>query len=415
MAVAKNPDNEELAQLAQAVHFRWTLNARPEQLSPDDYWRIWFILTGRGWGKTRTAAETVRGWMESGKYSRVHLVAPTAADVRDTMVEGKSGLLNVCPPWNRPLYEPSKRRLTWPNGAMAVLFSAEEPERLRGPECEAWWADELAAWKYQEETWHNLQMGARLGDPKGIITTTPKPQKLIKELLQRAHTHITRGSTFDNAANLSAAFIEEIRERYEGTRRGMQEIEGRVLVDNPNALWQLANIEAHRIKLEKLPQLVRIVVALDPTATSDGDAAGIVAAGKGVDGEFYVLDDKTRQGSPAEWAKATVDLFKELEADRIVYESNQGGEMVAHTLRTVDRGVPLRSVHAYRGKALRAEPIAALYEQGRVHHVGTFAELEEEMCEWVPGDSESPNRMDALVYALLELSKRGDRKKARSH
>lgn len=386
------------------IRYRWSLQSRPEQRQPSGSWKVWLILTGRGWGKTRTGAETVRAWVEGGQHQRIHLVAPTAADARDTMVEGESGILACSPPWNRPTYEPSKRRITWPNGAQATLFSAEEPERLRGPQCDAWWADELAAWKYQKETWDMLQFGARLGrDPRGVITTTPKPHPLIKELVSRPDVFVTRGHTADNAANLAPGFMAAIEARYAGTRLGRQELSGEILDDNPNALWTRQSIEDARS--QKAPELSRVVVAVDPSATSTGDEAGIVVAGKGEDGRLYVLGDDSIQGSPAQWAKAAVVAFHRHECDRLVYESNQGGEMVAQTIKTVDASVPLRAIHASLGKHTRAEPIAALYEQGRVSHVGTFSALEDEMCEWEPGAA-SPNRMDALVYALTELSKR---------
>lgn len=394
---------------------RWTLHARPEQLLPPGDWNIWLILSGRGWGKTRTGAEVVRHWVESGKCRRIHLVAATAADARDTMVEGPAGILAVSHPAFMPTYEPSKRRLTWPNGATAHLFSAEEPERLRGPQCDGAWADELAAWKRMQETWDNLQMGVRLGTrPRQVVTTTPRPLDLIKSLVKRFDVVVARGKTMENAANLAPSFLSSMLDLYGGTRLGRQELDGEILDDNPLALWKRANIDATRVAaLPEGVSLIRVVVGLDPTCTADGDDAGIVAAGKGSDGEYYVLDDSTISGTPLQWATAAIAAYNRHRADRIVYETNQGGDMVAHTLQSVQRNIPLRGVTASRGKAVRAEPIAALYEQGRVHHVGFFRQLEDELCEWEPGSSTSPNRLDALVWALTDLSRKPEVKQVK--
>ena len=405
------------AQMLEAARYQWAdRHARPSQREPGGDWRIWLILTGRGWGKTRTAAETVRGWVESGKYDRIHLVARTAADARATMIEGKrSGILAISPPWFRPKYEPSKRRLTWPNGAEAEVFYAEEPDKLRGPECDAWWADELCTWKYQQDTWDNLQLGARTGSKvKGVITTTPRPQKLLKELVARSDVTVTLGHMRENEANLAPDFIAAMEERYGGTRKGRQELNGEILDDNPNALWSRAQIEKTRVT--KAPEFKRVVVAIDPSITPGGDECGIGAAAKGVDDRYYILSDDTVQAGPATWARTAVTAFHRWNADRLIYESNQGGDMVALTLGTVEKGLPLRSVHASRGKKARAEPIAALYEQGRVSHVGTFPDLEDEMCEWEPDTStESPNRVDWLVWALWELHKRKDQQQSWSY
>jgi phage terminase large subunit-like protein len=262
-----------------ALRYRWTLHARASQLQPEDSdWLIWAIITGRGWGKTRTAAEWVRYSIESEQAGRLHLVARTAADARDTMVEGESGILSISPPWNRPKYEPSKRRITWPNGAMAILFSADEPDALRGPQCDRWWADELASWRYLTETWDMLQMGARLGQcVRGIITSTPRPLKLLKDIMHRDTTRVTRGHTFENAANLAPSFLSDIKDRYEGTRIGRQELAGDILDDDPNALWQRVNIDRDRVT--KAPEMARIVVGIDPSCSETGDEAGIVVCG----------------------------------------------------------------------------------------------------------------------------------------
>ncbi len=334
---------------------------------------------------------------------RVALVAPTAADARDVMVEGESGILACSPPSFRPNYEPSKRRLTWPNGAMATTYSADEPDRLRGPQHDLAWADELAAWK-QPDTWDMLQFGLRLGkDPRCIVTTTPRPVRLVRELMQSATTAITRGTTYENRDNLAPAFFERIVAKYEGTRLGRQELNAELLEDNPFALWQRNQIDALRVATH--PSLTRIVVGVDPQAGDGENAAetGIVVAGIGDDGHGYVLADRTVRASPDAWARAAVNAYQEWKADRIVAEVNQGGAMVEHTLRTVQRNIPYTGVRASRGKQVRAEPVAALYEQGRVHHVGAFPDLEDQLVNWVPGAEDSPDRLDALVWAITEL------------
>lgn len=391
--------------LAESLAYDWFGSiARPEQIPPPGRWRNWVYLAGRGAGKTRSGAETMRHWIETGQCRRLHFVAPTATDVRDVMVEGESGILSICPPSNRPRYEPSKRRLTWPNGAVATTFSADEPERLRGPQCDGLWADEVCAWRYPQ-TWHLAMFGLRLGaNPRSVVTTTPKPIGLLKELLGLKTTVLTKGRTVDNEANLAPGFLEEIVGRYKGTRLGRQELDAEILDDNPNALWTRGQIEKDRVF--KAPQLARVVVAVDPAATETGDEIGIITAGKGVDGQFYVLDDHSLHGTPEQWGRAAVTAYHKAKADRIVYEANQGGDMVAHTLRTVDPTVPLRPVTATRGKITRAEPVSALYEQGRVHHVGCFPTLEDQLCDWVAGTPESPDRLDALVWAITELDLR---------
>lgn len=386
------------------VNYWWDApwNARDKQLPPDGEWAYWLILAGRGFGKTRTGAETVRAWVEDETYGRIHLIGPTAADVRDVMVEGQSGLLAISPPWNRPEYEPSKRRVTWANGATATVFSAEEPDRLRGPQCEAMWCDEPASWRYPE-TWDMALMGMRLGQhPRAVVTGTPKPVKLIKSLLKDPQCMVTRGSTYDNIENLAPTFKAQILSRYEGTRLGRQELHAEILEDAEGALWHRDNLEATRVTQPSA--LTRIVVAVDPAISSNAESneTGIVVCGLGADGQGYVLDDVTIKASPDGWARQAVSAYNRFKADRIVYENNQGGEMVEHTIRTVDGNVPLKAVHASRGKQTRAEPVAALYEQGRIHHVGVFAELEDQLCSWVPGET-SPDRLDALVWGFTEL------------
>lgn len=351
-------------------------------------------------------SEWIRERVESGKARRIHLVAPTSADARDTMVEGDSGILSVCPPWNEPVYEPSKRRLTWPSGAMALLFSAEEPDRLRGPQCDTAWCDEIAAWKYPEKTWDMLQFGLRLGDdPRVAVTTTPRPIPLVKNILNDSSTHVTKGSTYENLSNLAPAFIDVIISRYEGTRLGRQELNAEILDDNPEALWTRDVIEDNRAT--KTPELVRIVVGVDPavTSSSSADDTGIVVAGMDEKQHYYVLGDYTTHATPKKWAQEVIAAYYKHSADSVIGEVNNGGELVEYTLRTIDPLVSYRSVRASRGKQVRAEPISALYEQGKCHHVGSFPALEDQMCEWVPGECKSPDRVDALVWAISELGK----------
>lgn len=391
--------------------YDWEFWARPKQKEPTVSWYIWILLAGRGFGKTRVGAEQVRKWVEQG-YKRIALVGQTPAEVRDTMVEGESGILNISPPWNRPSYEPSKRRLTWPNGAIATAYSAENPDLLRGPQHDKAWVDELAKFKYPQETWDNLMFGLRLGDnPQTVITTTPKPIKTLKEIMQYNKVYITRGHTHENKANLAQAFIDTILDKYEGTRIGRQEIYAELLEDNPDALWQRDNIEGLRVT--KHPELKRIIIAIDPQATNEETSAetGIVAAGLGADGQGYILDDLSIKATPDMWGRSAVTGYYKFSADRVIGEVNNGGDMVEYTIRTVDPNVPFKKVHASRGKQIRAEPVSALYEQGKVHHVGTFPELEDQMCEWVPGDT-SPDRLDALVWALTELMLEKEKPKA---
>ncbi|HYL31924.1 MAG TPA: terminase family protein [Stellaceae bacterium] len=386
----------------------WEFWARPDQLPPPGDWRVWLLLAGRGFGKTRSGAEFVRARVESGLSSRIALVGPTSADVRDVMVEGESGLRAISGDDWRPHYEPSKRRLTWPNGAIALAFSADEPERLRGPQHDLAWCDELAAWRYAA-AWDNLLLGLRLGsDPRAVVTTTPKPNKLVRDMLASPGTVVTRGSTFDNAANLAPAFLDSIVRRYRGTRLGRQELEAELLDDVPGALWSRDAIEAARVA--SAPDLSRIVVAIDPAASSGegADETGIVVAGLAHDGHVYVLDDLSGRMSPRAWALKAAAAYGKFAADRIVAEVNNGGEMVEATLRSVQSDAPFRALRASRGKAVRAEPVAALYEQGRVHHVGGFATLEDQLCAFTAdfdraASGTSPDRLDALVWAVTDL------------
>lgn len=392
---------------AEALEYDWKFWGRPNQFAPPGDWSTWLLLAGRGFGKTRTGAEWVRSIKDT--VPRIALVAPTAADVRDVVVEGESGIMAISPPWDRPIYEPSKRRLTWDNGAQAALYSADEPERLRGPQHGAAWCDELAAWRYPE-AWDMLQFGLRLGDnPRAVVTTTPKPVKLVRDLLADPTTAVTRGSTYDNKANLARAFLEKTVRKYEGTRLGRQELNAEMLEDVPGALWTRAMIEAARWA-GKLPDFARVVVAVDPAGTSgeNADETGIVVAALGRDGLAYVLDDLSCRETPDTWARRAVQAYRDHKADRIVAEPNYGGEMVEHTIRTVDPRVPYTKVNATRGKVVRAEPIAALYEQNRVRHVGSLSTLEDQMCAFTSDFDKktagySPDRLDALVWALTHL------------
>ncbi|NOX84288.1 MAG: DNA-packaging protein [Alphaproteobacteria bacterium] len=420
----------------------WMSHAHKHQIEPIGDWTTWLILGGRGAGKTRAGAEWIRALVADGAVSdggaandrgaanddgvdrhtarAIALVAETYADAREVMIEGPSGLCAVAADLSRPTYEPSRRRLVWPNGAVAYAFSAEDPDGLRGYQFDAAWADELCKWRYPEETWSNLQLALRLGrKPRQIATTTPRPMALIKRLIAAATTTLTRASSYANRANLSEAFFTEIAAAYEGTALGRQELLGEIVDDVIGALWSWNMIEASRIS--HYPPLSRIVVAVDPPATSgpDADECGIIVAGIGeVNGEriAYVLADRSAPGlSPRQWATRAVAAFHEYEADRIVVEVNQGGEMVKAVIAQVDTAAPVKSVYATRGKRLRAEPIAALYEQARVRHVGAFPALEDQMTSYTGapsrtgntgaarGAGKSPDRLDALVWALTDL------------
>jgi predicted phage terminase large subunit-like protein len=335
----------------------------------------------------------------------VNLIGATADDARDVMIEGESGILEICPPGERPEYLPSKRRLEWPNGAKSLIFTADEPERLRGKQHQRLWGDELAAWRYQE-SFDQAMFGLRLPGQsvRALFTTTPKPVRAVRDLLAADGCVITRGTTYENAANLAPEYIQQVVRRYEGTRLGRQELLGELLDDVPGALWNRPRLDELRVRTA--PEMRRVVVALDPAMTSgdDADETGIIVAGKGEDGDAYILADLSGRYTPMAWARRAIDAYAEYRADRIVAEVNAGGEMVEHTLRTVDATIPYRAVHASRGKRIRAEPVAALYEQGKAHHVGSFPALEDQMCGFTPdGYDGSPDRVDALVWALTEL------------
>lgn len=380
--------------------------ARPDQIMPDGDWFIWLVLAGRGFGKTRTGCEAVREEVTLNRSGRIGLIAETAADARDVMV---AELLRVFPKSERPTYIASKRRVEFQNGAVATTYNATEPDQLRGPQHDFLWMDELAKWRYARETWDQAQFGLRLGaKPRQIITTTPRPIELVKAIVagQEGKVHVTRGRTSDNRANLAPSFVDQITRRYAGTRLGRQELEAEILGDLPGALWSMATLDAYRLR--EAPNMGRIVVAVDPavTGSDEADEHGIIVAGRDADQRGIVLEDASMRGSPREWAARAVSLYRSYQADGIVVEVNQGGDMVAHTIRTIDPRAKIIEVRASRGKHIRAEPIAALYEQGRIAHVGGFPALESQMTQMTTagyqGDG-SPDRLDALVWAFTEL------------
>jgi phage terminase large subunit-like protein len=386
----------------------WRFWARPDQLAPEGAWRCWLLLGGRGSGKTRSASEWIRDQIESGRRRNIGIIGPTADAVRRIQVEGPSGLLAVAPPWCRPTFEPALRRVVWPNGGMAYLFSSEEPDRLRGPNLDAAWCDELCAFEYVDTTWDMLQMAVRVKGPQGhppqiIVTTTPRPINVLRQIIASPSTRITKARTLDNSANLDESTVKHLLERYGGTTLGRQELDAEILDSVDGALWGRSLIEANRVT--SAPAIRRVVVAVDPSvAGGTGDECGIVAVGLGYDGHAYVLADRSGRMSPERWARRAIELYREQRADRLVCEANNGYELVRITMRAADPNVPVRLVHASRGKAARAEPVAALYEQHRVHHVGTFPELEDQLCGWAPLEGgPSPDRLDALVWACTEL------------
>jgi phage terminase large subunit-like protein len=462
------PRKFEEATALELADFIWEeLNARPEQRLPQGDWDTWFIRAGRGWGKTRCGAQNTQmvaeeaaGLVRAGKLAKeeamIYVVGATAADVRDVMVTGPAGLLRCSPPWFPARYEPSHRRITWPNGVHAMLFSAEEPDRLRGPQGIFGWLDELPAWKYAEDAWDNLQFGLRLGpNPRAMITATPRPTQIVKDILAAPGTITTKGHTSDNAKNLSSKALSKLYARYGGTRLGRQELGGEVLDDNPNALWKMSELDRLRLRPKpgqilppdpgwseaELPDfrrlmaaipgrmmktkaillangidLTRIMIGVDPAVSNNekSDETGIVVFGVGSctcrglpQTHGFLLEDLSGVYAPSEWGSILVRLFHEWRANKIIAEINNGGALVESNLRATDGGasLPYVGVHAKGGKLIRAEPIAGLYEQSKCHHVGTFAKLEDELTSWDPLDSTaaSPNRLDGLVYAASEL------------
>jgi phage terminase large subunit-like protein len=408
LELVRSLSDDEWDRLAGKLLTGWFPRGRPTQHRPDGDWSVWLILTGRGWGKTRTGAEDlVQAALDNpGDYA---VVAPTYGDVRDVCVEGPSGIIAVLArrciahTWNRSLGE-----IHLANGSRVKAGSADEPDRWRGWNFRGGWCDELGAWR-RPDAWTQLRLATRIGDrPRLVVTTTPRPTRLVTELAQRTDgsVFVTRGSTWDNAENLSPAALDELRLRYQGTRIGRQELEGELLLDVPGALWSQAMFDTPGFRADDAPDLVRVVTAIDPAVTSgdDSDSTGIVTVGVDAAGDLWVLADDTCRQSPEGWASVAIGALDRWGGDRVVAEVNNGGDLVESVLRAVDRSVPYSPVTASRGKRVRAEPVAALYEQGRVHHVGVFEELEGQMCQWTPdGGSGSPDRLDALVWACTEL------------
>lgn len=399
------------------LDFIWEYSARDEQRPPPGDWRVWMIMAGRGFGKTRSGAEWVLRIAEENPDARIALVSSSLAEARAVMVEGESGVLAICRPDARPNFEPSLHRIRFASGAQAQLFSAAEPEGLRGPQHSHAWCDEIGKWPLAHERatrcWENLQLGLRLGNnPRIVVTTTPRAVPLVKRLAEQAGSGsdvvISRGRTSDNAGNLPERFISAIASEFGGTQLARQEIDGELLEDIEGALWTRSLLENTR-ETGPMPERVRIVVAVDPPASSDGDECGIIVAALGADGNGQVLADCSMGGaSPALWAQRVAETAREWKADRVVAEANQGGAMVESVLRAADQALPIKLVHASRGKVARAEPVAALYAAGRVRHVGLFARLEDQLCGMLVGGTyagpgRSPDRADALVWALTEL------------
>ncbi len=396
---------------SEALLHDWDFWARPSQRLPEGDWTYWLIMAGRGFGKTRTGSECVRIWVRKNRY--VNIIAPTKDDARDIMVEGESGILASCPKNERPYYAKHESKLVWPNGAKTLILSADEPDRIRGKQHTKLWCDELAAWRYPE-AWTQARFGLRIGrQPQAVLTTTPRPIQMLKDLIKDENTIITRGSTYDNMANLSRPFYSSIITVYEGTRLGRQEIEGELITDNPLSLFTRDKIDEYRIDRAQLPTLRRVVVGVDPSASSslDSDECGICVCGVATDNNMqnhgYCLHDGSGIMPVSVWSKRAVELYHAYECDVIVAEANQGGDMVSEVIRNVDPNVPVRLVHASRGKVTRAEPISALAANGFIHHVGAFRELEDQLCEYDPMTwRKSPDRFDAYVWAFTELFNR---------
>jgi phage terminase large subunit-like protein len=413
------------AEYLEALQHDWPLWARPEQMPPTigndcTPWNTWVYLAGRGTGKTRSGVEWLRSEvcgrtpLAAGRRKRFAIIGETSKDVRDVLIEGESGLMAVHPKDFRPTYESSKARLTWPNGAIATIYNGTEPDQLRGPQFDGALVDELAKYRYAQDCWDMLQFGMRLGShPRVMVTTTPRPIPLLKAIVKDPKTAVTRGKTWDNAENLPASYLQTLKARYEGTRLGRQEIDAEMLEDTPGALWRRSILDDKRVVPGQLPAMKRVVVAIDPAAkakasqrTDSGAETGIVCCGLGADGRGYVLDDQTTYEGPDKWGKTAVATYQLNLADAIVCEINNGGDMVPFVIRSVAPEIKVITVTASRGKITRAEPISALYEQGKISHVGTFAALEDQMCSFTVTDAEDVqlrDRVDALVWAFTEL------------
>jgi len=383
---------------AKELHGTWSFWARDEQYEPEGDWRIWLFLGGRGAGKTRAGAEWVAEHVRSGRAKRVALIAATHGDARMVMIEGPAGLLSVSPGAE---YEPSLRRVRWPaNGAEACVMSADEPDSLRGYQFDLAWGDEFCKWPEAQNALDMLRMGLRLGeDPRLMLTTTPRPIPALLDLAKSSDCIVTKSTTYENKANLPKAFIATMKKTYGKTRLGRQELDGEIIEDVEGALWRREWIESARVRQE--PHCTRVVVGVDPPASQTG-ACGIVVAGR-VEDDAYVLADFTRERlSAKQWADRVADAYEQYEADCVVAEANQGGDMVKSTLFNAHSNMNVRKVHASKGKLLRAEPVSAMYENGRVHHAGVFPQLEDQLCQY-DGSGKSPDRLDALVWALTEL------------
>jgi phage terminase large subunit-like protein len=407
---------------AAVLNHNWRVWGRPSQILPrelieDTQYSTWLLLAGRGFGKTRVGAETIAEEAESGRVSRIALIGETAADVRDVIVEGESGILRHAKPWFKPKYEPSKRRITWPNGVQAFTYNATEPDQLRGPQHDFAWGDELAKWRYAQETFDNLQFGLRLGQrPRSIFTTTPRPIKIVRDMLMDSTVFTTRGRTIDNSDNLARSFIKKMRDKYEGTRLGRQELDAEVLDDMPGALWTRAMLEQCYVKPKDgghidLDMFSRIVIGVDPAVSTNpwSDETGIVVVGiRESNNKCVVLEDASGQMNPTNWAFKVHELYKKYRADKVVAEANQGGDLVEFVLKTHNESMAVRLVHATKGKYVRAEPVSLLYEKGYVEHLGSFPVLEDQMCQFTRDMDRdklqfSPDHADALVWAITEL------------
>lgn len=386
--------------------YDWQSLARKKQRPPAGNWNTWVVLAGRGFGKTRTGAETIRMWISQGKARRIALVGETEHETRQIMVEGPSGLLAVHPPEEKLLYEPSKRQITWPNGAIAFCYSGDRPNQLRGPQFDTAWVDELAKFQDPSRFWEQLMFTLRLGEhPQTIVTTTPRPLPLIKELIKHKDTVLTRGSTFENTNNLSQRFLHSIKDMYQNTQLGQQELMAEILDDDSRALWTPQLIASAKDSYNHT-KLQSLVVAIDPAVTSHAcsDETGIIVAGRTAHKQAVVLEDLSGRSPPSQWAGRAIDSYHRLKADRIVAEVNMGGDLVEQMLQSVDPHVRFKAVRATRNKAIRAQPVVSLYEQGKVSHARSFPELEQQMLTYVPETSRSsPDRMDALVWALTDL------------
>lgn len=393
---------------AATILWDWRLWARPKQLEPEGDWLFWFIKSGRGFGKTRAAAEWIRHHIDNDTYRYFSFVGPTYGDLRRLMIEGESGILSVFPPDKTPKFNRNANSITFYNGAEANCYTAKDPERIRGSQCQAFWAEELASWPYVQEAWDQLMFAFRLPhkQPRGVITSTPRPIKLVKELVERDDCHVTSGASYENQSNLSPAYYANVIKPYEGTRLGRQEIEGEILDDVPGALWQRAVLERQRIR-EITITLKRIVVAIDPSisAGEDSHECGMVVAGLGSNDQGYLLEDLSERMPSSEWGARAVAAYHRHEADCIVAEVNNGGDLVETQIKVEDKTVPVKQVRATRGKAVRAEPIARLYEQGQIWHLGAFPALEDQMCAFLPlsPDDEPNDRVDADVWAFTDL------------